>query len=366
MVVLTMSALEVQSRIGTLWRQRMEAMREYEVVRDGNVFGTGFSNRFVFSSEYDHVRHMLGELLDQYRDLPLETVFKGKEISNEEGTCFLLENRQAFTPPLFDRDRFRNEIFEDITLVRGIGPVTRKRLSDRGYHRIIHLLEHPKFRSGAHHVLECLNRGNSAEIMDLIGCRHSKSHRLVLGTACQYDPEDFVFFDIETLGLFSRPILLFGIGIIEQGDLNVRQYLLRDIGEEQAALAATAEHLSGERRAVVTFNGKSFDLPYLSDRLGYYGMESPAQIPHFDVLHFSRRRWKDQIPSLCLTALERDILGIRREKDIPGQMVPEFFETFLRTGNCGPLVPVIEHNRQDVVSLARLFFYLLGESYGCY
>jgi hypothetical protein len=44
---------------------------------------------------------------------------------------------------------------------------------------------------------------------------------------------------------------------------------------------------------------------------------------------------------------------------------PEFYETYLRTGNCGPLVPIIEHNKQDVVSLALLFFYLLGESYGC-
>jgi uncharacterized protein YprB with RNaseH-like and TPR domain len=94
-------------------------------------------------------------------------------------------------------------------------------------------------------------------------------------------------------------------------------------------------------------------------------MSSLARIPHFDVLHFSRRRWKDHFRSLRLTALETEILGIRRNNDIPGQMVPEFYETFLRTGNCGPLIPIIEHNRQDVVSLALLFFHLLGESYGC-
>ena len=85
-------------------------------------------------------------------------------------------------------------------------------------------------------------------------------------------------------------------------------------------------------------------------------------IPHFDVLHFSRRQWKDQFPSLRLSALEREILGITRNDDVPGQMVPEFYETYLRTGNCGPLVPIVEHNRQDVVSLALLFFHLLGES----
>jgi uncharacterized protein YprB with RNaseH-like and TPR domain len=94
-------------------------------------------------------------------------------------------------------------------------------------------------------------------------------------------------------------------------------------------------------------------------------MNVTAPFPHFDLLHFSRRRWKDTLPSFRLSALEREIFGLHRENDIPGQMVPEFYEMYLRTGNCGPLVPIVEHNKQDVESLAQLFFHLLGESYGC-
>ena len=139
---------------------------------------------------------------------------------------------------------------------------------------------------------------------------------------------------------------------------------MRDIPEEEAALVATCEHLVGDNPALVTFNGKSFDLPYIQDRLAFYGLEIPVRIPHYDVLHFSRRRWKDQFSSHRLSALESEVLGISREDDVPGQMVPEFYEAYLRTGNCGPLVPIVEHNRQDVLSLAMLFFHLLGESYG--
>jgi hypothetical protein len=226
-------------------------------------------------------------------------------------------------------------------------------------------MQHPKFRSSAQNVLTCLYGGNSAEIMDLIGCRHAKSHPGVLGTAGLHEPEDYVFLDIETLGLFSRPVILFGVGTINNGKIIVHQYLLRDIEEEQAALKATLGHVSGNRPVLVTFNGKSFDVPYLSDRLAYYGMGTLERIPHFDVLHFSRRKWKDQLPSLRLTALETEILGVCREGDIPGQMVPEFYETYLRTGNCGPLVPITRHNKQDVISLALLFFHLLGETCGC-
>lgn len=202
-------------------------------------------------------------------------------------------------------------------------------------------------------------------MMDFIGNRHSKSHNSILGTAVMHEPEDFVFFDIETLGLFSRPIILFGIGSLVHDRLEVSQFLLRDIEEEESALLATVEQLSGDHPALVTFNGKSFDLPYLSDRLAYYGHSAPTRIPHYDVLHFSRRRWNGVLPSLRLTAIEKEILDISRQDDVPGQMVPEFYAAYQRSGNPGPLVPVMEHNYQDVVSLARLFFRLLGESYGC-
>jgi hypothetical protein len=360
-----MSATYAPARIGALWQQRMETMREYEVVRDGNVIGTSFSNNVVFSSDYEQAHHQLDVLLEKYRNVPFDTIFSGTETFNECGVCFSLKSQQSLKLPSLDLDRFRSEILKDLTLVHGIGSITEARLRSKGYRTLPDLMQHPKFRSYTHDVLKCLYGGNSAEIMDLIGCRHAKSHPYVLGTAGLHEPEDYVFLDIETLGLFSRPVILFGVGMIEDGYLAVHQYMLRDIDEEQAALMATLDHMSGDRPALVTFNGKSFDVPYLSDRLAYYGMGSLAKIPHFDVLHFSRRRWKDHLTSLRLTALETEILGISREDDIPGQMVPEFYEAYLRTGNCGPLVPIIEHNRQDVVSLAQLFFYLLGESYGC-
>jgi uncharacterized protein YprB with RNaseH-like and TPR domain len=361
-----MFATHAPVRIGSLWHQRMQTLKEYEVVRDGNIFGAGFSNSVVFSSEYDQVRQQLDHLISSYQNRPFETVFSGKEVSNECGTCFSLTTSHPLHPPAFDPDQYRNTIIRDLTLVRGVGRATEKRLRARGYQTLYDLAGHPKYRSHVQPVIDCMCREDSHDIIDLVGRRHAKSHPLVLGAAGLHEPEDYVFLDIETMGLFSRPIILFGIGVMENGVLDVHQYLLRDIAEEEAALYETIRHLSGERKALVTFNGKAFDLPYINDRLGYYGMNTPARtrIPHFDVLHFSRRMWRDQFPSMRLTALEREILNIHRKDDIPGQMVPEFYETYLRTDNCGPLVPIVEHNRQDIVSLALLFFHLMGESYG--
>ncbi len=343
----------------------MHSLREYEVVRDGNVFGSGFSNNYVFSSEYDLARHHLDRLMAQYQDIPFTGVFSGSEIRNEGGTCFCIASESGIPRIDFDLDRFRTALISDLTLVRGIGKKTGHLLQAKGYHSLEDLRYHPKFRAAASRVMEQLVCENPFGIMDLITSRHPKSHPLVLGTAGFHEPEEYVFVDIETMGLFSRPIILFGIGTIEKKRLVIRQYLLRDIVEEEAALVATMDHLSKENPALVTYNGKSFDLPYINDRLAYYGIRPQSRVPHFDVLHFSRRQWKNQYPSLRLTTLEKEIFGIVREDDIPGQMVPEFYETYLRTGNCGPLVPVVEHNKQDVISLALLFFHLLGEWYGC-
>jgi len=354
-----------RTRIGSLWQQRMDTLREYEVVRDGNVFAAGFSQNALFLSEYEGARHYLRNLLQRYDGRSISSVFNhGRELANDGGICYLLESRQSLDCPAFDQDLYQTEILGDLTLVHGIGKATEKQLRMRGYRNLHDLMEHPKFRINARRVAECISAGNSAEIMELISSRHAKSHRQVLGAAGFHEPGDYVFLDIETLGLFSRPIILFGVGFLDHDQMVIRQYLVRDIPEEPAALLATMGHFSSDHPALITFNGKSFDAPFISERLAYYGMGTLAGVPHFDVLHFSRRRWKDKLTSLRLSALEKEILGICRSDDVPGQMVPEFYEAYLRSGNCGPLVPVIEHNRQDVVSLARLFFQILGDYYG--
>jgi len=35
-------------------------------------------------------------------------------------------------------------------------------------------------------------------------------------------------------------------------------------------------------------------------------------------------------------------------------MVPSFYKTYNETGNIGPLIPIVEHNKEDVVTLARI------------
>jgi uncharacterized protein YprB with RNaseH-like and TPR domain len=280
------------------------------------------------------------------------------------GPAWCIERRTEVPDHHPDRERVRSQLLGNLRLLPGIGPVTEKRLRGRGYHSIPDLLEHRRFGGAAGEFLSQLDGGGTGAITGWIARRYFRSHPVALAPCGLHRRDELVFLDIETLGIFSRPIILIGIGRLAGSALATSQYLVRDISEEPAALNAALEDLTGEGAALVSFNGKSFDVPYIGERAAYYGMPVRIDRPHFDLLHFSRRRWGPSLPDCRLSTLEREVFGIARGVDIPGSLVPEFYEAFLRTGNCGPLVPIVDHNRQDLVTLGHLLPALLGELHG--
>jgi tetratricopeptide (TPR) repeat protein len=134
----------------------------------------------------------------------------------------------------------------------------------------------------------------------------------------------------------------------------VRQFFLRDYPEEKALLESLAEALAN-CDGLVTFNGKTFDVPLLETRYALARMKSPLErLLHFDALHPARRLWKLRLESCKLTVLEEAILGIAREGDVAGSEIPAIYFDYLRSGDARGLQPVFYHNALDVVSLAAL------------
>jgi len=134
----------------------------------------------------------------------------------------------------------------------------------------------------------------------------------------------------------------------------VRQFFLRDYPEEKALLESLAEALAN-CDGLVTFNGKTFDVPLLETRYALARLRSPFErLAHFDALHPARRLWKLRLESCKLTVLEEAILGIAREGDVAGSEIPAIYFDYLRSGDARGLQPVFYHNALDVVSLAAL------------
>jgi uncharacterized protein YprB with RNaseH-like and TPR domain len=135
----------------------------------------------------------------------------------------------------------------------------------------------------------------------------------------------------------------------------IDQYLSRNPKEEPAILTAFVNRLR-EKDTIITFNGTRFDMPFVEDRLSYHKIEETIyNKTHHDALPLSRYAWKTKLPNCKLATLEKHILGIEREDDIPSRSVPDFYRTYIRHKNVGPLVPIINHNKQDLITLAKIF-----------
>ena len=157
--------------------------------------------------------------------------------------------------------------------------------------------------------------------------------------------------DIETKGLSNVPVILIGVAEIKNDNIITSQYFLRDYTEESVILEAYLSHLD-EDSVHVTFNGKSFDVPFINNRCIYNRINANLDLAHIDLMYFAKNLWKDELPNCKLQTIEREFFGIEREDDVPGQYIPGYYDTYLSKNNIGPIVPIIEHNRQDIVSLA--------------
>lgn len=166
-----------------------------------------------------------------------------------------------------------------------------------------------------------------------------------------------VYLDTETTGLAGGTgtcAFLIGIGAAEGSGFRVRQLFLRDFTEEKAALDALAEALE-PYELLVTYNGKTFDIPLLETRYTLARMKSPfTRMVHLDLLHPARRLWKLRLESCQLKNLERELLGIARNGDVPGSEIPQIYFDYLRTRSAQALQPVFFHNALDIVTLAGL------------
>lgn len=166
-----------------------------------------------------------------------------------------------------------------------------------------------------------------------------------------------LFLDTETTGLDARTgalAFLVGVGYFDDGCFQISQFFLEDVAAERAMLRAVGELLD-DFQWLVTFNGKGFDAPLLATRFARHGEAHRLDaMPHADLLHPSRRLWKDRLQSCRLTSLERHILGVARTGDVPGSVIPELYARYLADRDARRLLPVFYHNAQDLLALLAL------------
>ena len=195
-------------------------------------------------------------------------------------------------------------------------------------------------------------------VQDLAGAAaFSRDPRLL-----RLDPRRCAFLDTETTGLSAGAgtlVFLIGIGVFTDQGFEVRQFFLRDPAEEPAMLHAI-QTLLQDYDALVTFNGRSFDVPLLTSRYTLNRQRTRLDsLANLDLLHPARRLWKRRLESCRLSALETAILQVRRTNDdVPGMLIPQLYHDYLRTGDARYMQRVIYHNLIDVLSMVTLAAHL--------
>ena len=169
------------------------------------------------------------------------------------------------------------------------------------------------------------------------------------------DPERLLFLDTETTGLFGAAVQAFlvGLGYFRKDGFHVRQLLMRSLGAEEELLNALRD-LFPSFDTVVTFNGKSFDIPLLETRMVFHRIRAEFPKTHIDLIHPARRIYKLRLESCRLSNLEARVFGVERIDDLDGSLIPGRYFQFTRTGDDALLTDILDHNRQDIVSMPLL------------
>jgi hypothetical protein len=169
---------------------------------------------------------------------------------------------------------------------------------------------------------------------------------------------------------------MIGLGFFKNGRYRIKILFARDLEEEIALCEHFRKHIIPNFNCFVSFNGKSFDIPYIANRLLYFFDENPmissdeapyeisnTRYHHIDLYHNCRRKYKGMFNRYTLTSMERNLLEIRRDNELPSNLVGYCYKLYLENPmkNVGLMREIIEHNYWDVYSLPLILDKLLSD-----
>jgi uncharacterized protein YprB with RNaseH-like and TPR domain len=265
------------------------------------------------------------------------------EISNDAG-CFALIKRRTikvtFAFPEIET------LKKDLHLIYGIGSITATKLNRAGIYTVVDLLRHPRWQRAAHDLLKIIENRDVDRLI-----RYGASDFQLLSF---FNPETIKFIDIETLGLYYiHPVFLVGVLSFPNNQGIIKQFLARSFEEEKAILKETGTELS-DTKVIASFNGRSFDLPYLRSRMKYHGLNEEMKAFHVDLLRPARKKYRGIYPNCRLITLEKELLNRERIDDIAGAEIAECYYRYLDTGDRSLINRILDHNAQDLLSMAKL------------
>lgn len=165
------------------------------------------------------------------------------------------------------------------------------------------------------------------------------------------DPET-VILDIETTGLSRKNDLIITIGLLYGSDDEVvtEQYFAESLTDEVKLIENFLDRIKSFD-SVLTYNGDSFDLPFIREKINFYGFEdfNAKQID----LYKTVRKYKDILGLQKINQREVEkYLCIERRESLKGSDVALLYKNFLLKGASSE--DIILHNKYDLINLHKI------------
>ena len=261
--------------------------------------------------------------------------------------------------PSLRLSRARRKLLTNLKAVYCIGSVTEAQLMSRGIKTLRDLRHTLRFSTSASRMLQWIKERNYEKLRE-------NEHVRDLDLGFCFKQEELLFLDIETLGLYDSAITMLGVGFFDDNDFSVHVLFARSLEEEIAMCHHLKDDLLPEFKALVSYNGKSFDIPCIANRMLYYFGENPfiseddtpyedvnTLYHHIDLLHECRRTFKEQYAQYTLTHMEEKLLKWTRENEIESRLMGTCYRKYQKNPKryVGLMKEAIEHNYYDIYSL---------------
>lgn len=168
--------------------------------------------------------------------------------------------------------------------------------------------------------------------------------------------EKCLFFDIETTGLSWKNSYIYLLGTVYYDGLSWKKILwFSQHPSDEKEILSKFSQLLYEKKYVIHFNGKTFDVPYLMHKYNFYQMEQSWDdiiqidlyqkvLPFKKMLHLEHVKQKD---------LER-LIGLYREDPYSGKELIAFYKEYLCSGDKKLEEMLLLHNSEDIDGMLAL------------
>jgi uncharacterized protein YprB with RNaseH-like and TPR domain len=312
----------------------------------------------------------ISHLAEQYKDKKIEDLFPNHSIvRNDMGEFMEIVWKQENFQCDLKLTLSKNKILRNLKTVYYIGENLERQLNKKGVKSLYDLKINLKYNLSAHQVIDLIENKKYRTL-----CRNRYIYDL--DVAFCFDSEELLFLDIETLGLYDSPIIIVGLGFFKNDKFEIHILFARDLEEEIAVCEHLKKEILPKYKCFITYNGKSFDIPYIANRFLYFFDENPmisgeeepyerynSKFHHIDLYHNCRRKYKGCFESYTLTDIENNLLNLSRENELPSGLVGLCYKKYLEAPlrYVGLVKEIIDHNYWDIYSMPLILQKLLEE-----